>query len=482
MGSADSQVLLINPPLIAARPDFGNVGVFSVVGNLIVRCINPGILSIASYLDAQGYKVRILDLSEESDFSSLLECLEKDTPWVAGISCSTGFNYLSSIECSRIIRQLCPETLIIAGGQHIGPLGTTALRECPWLDVVVKYEGELVTEQLLEHYARRGRACDLSVVPGIAFRQGDSLIDNAALPKLLDLNDAPFLNYELYPNFRKFNPYVEESRGCPHRCRYCLSNFTNLGAIRVKRYDRFLAELDHAVHLYGTEPLYPILASTFGINAENTLRIAEGMRGLGIRWNTEFRVDNPWPEYLGELYHSGLRILSVGLESASPEVLHRMGRTRNPPAYIEQAQKLIERVSQLGDLMLKVKIMFYAGETPRTIRETLQFLLRNADGITEMQFSPVFAFPGAPFTVDFPALEAECGCSLVRTADWEKLHLYPVNLSRYFGFREISAFSNTLERIFSPEHSYYDVNQYTYGLADEDGIRVGLQGKFFSSL
>jgi len=453
---------------------------FYVVENLIVRCINPGILSIASYLDTKDYRVEILDMSEDTDFSALTSGLKEEMPWIVGVSRSTGFNYLSSMECARIAKQLCPEALVIAGGQHVGPLGMIAPEECPWFDVVVKYEGELVTEQLLEQYGRQGSEYDCSAIPGIAYRHDGRIAETRGYPGLLDLNEAPFPNHELYPDFRKFNPYVEESRGCFFHCRYCTSNFTNEGVIRVKKHDRFLAELEHALALYGTGPIYPkLLASTFGTNVENTLRIAEGIGDLGIRWTSGFRVDSPWAKYLDELYRSGFRICSAGLESASAEILERMGKTRKPTVYLERAQRLIDAVSRHDGLMLKIKIMFYIGETPKTIKESLHFLLKNSHGIAEVQCPPVFAFPGVPFLQNLSDLEVECGCSLIRRGDWERVHIYPVKPSRYFTFEEIAGLSNTLEEIFSPEHIYYEVNQYTYGLEDEDEIREnGRKGSF----
>lgn len=469
---SDRHLLLVNPPEAATRPEAGNTGTLYIPGNQIVRCINPGILSIATHIHSKGYEVEIVDLLESASLDPLTKVLTHQQPWVIGISCSHGFNYLSTLECARHARTLSPDSLIVVGGQHAGPLGKMVLAECEEIDVVVKYEGELPTEKLVSHFSRWGRKKPPSHIPGIVFRDQDGKIkENSELPEFLDLNEMPFLEFELYPNFRRFNPYVEESRGCFFGCNYCLANHMNLSQIRVKRSDRFLAELRNTIKLYGQEPLYPILASTFGTQVGNTLEIIEGMRDLGIQWTTELRVDGAWPRYINSMYNSGFRIATIGLESASPEILLRMNKTKHPEKYILQAQELINKSANYEDLLLKFNIIFYIGETPLTVRSTLSFLLPNAENLAAVRFSPLFGFPGTPFLDNFDDYSKRFGASLIDTGFWSQTHIYPINVSNYFSFEECASFSNTLEKLFTDSEVYFKANQYTYGLEDVDGIK-----------
>jgi len=469
---SDLHLLLVNPPETASRPDDGNTGTLYIADNQIVRCINPGILSIASYIQAKGNNVEIIDLLECTDLAPLQEALTQQQPWIIGISCSHGFSYLSTLACAKLARNLCPDSLIVVGGQHVGPLGKIVLTESEGIDIVVKYEGELPTEKLISHFARHGRKVPPNHVPGIVYREPNGKIgENFEPPEFLDLNDMPYLAFELYPNYKTFNPYVEESRGCFFKCDYCLANYTNLSRIRVKRSDRFLDELKHTIALYGKDPLYPILASTFGTRVQNTLQIADGMRDLGIRWTTEFRIDSAWPKYLDAMYNSGFRIATIGLESASPEILLRMNKTKQPDRYLDHAQKLVDTSANYDDLLLKFNIILYIGETPKTIRETLTFLLRNADKLAAVRFSPLFGFPGTPFLDNFEKYSQQFGATLITDGHWGQTHISPVNISRYFSFEECSTFSNTLEKLFTDDKVYFEANQYTYGLEDVDEIK-----------
>jgi len=457
----DLHLLLINPPQTHIPPPAGNTGVLYNPEGLIIKCMNPGILSIASYIHSKGYNVKILDMQGEDVFLTLERVLEHYRPWVVGISCTYGFAYLPSLECAKVARRLCPDSLVIMGGQHVGALGRIVLHECPELDIVAQREGEIPTHKLVQHYERWSRTRKYENIPGIVFRHKGEIYENRESSNLLvDLNKLPFFNFELWPKFRNYMPYIEESRGCPFRCKFCTSGFVNMGKLRIKKHNKFLEELKYTIDLYGNEITYPILASSFGLNIQNTLKILEGMKHFGIKWTTELRIDSPWEKYLKEMYFSGFRIASIGLESGSPEILLRMGKTKNPTFYMSRAQQLIDMAVRYADLSLKFNIIFYIGEKPSTIRQTMSFLLKNSDRISAVRFSPLFVFPGVPLFSEFKKYEKKFGASLIKEGYWEKIHTYPVNVSKYFGFEELGVLSNIFEKIFTNEAEYH--KRYTH--------------------
>lgn len=475
-------LVLINPPDIGNRPPVANTGTLFLSNNQIVRCINPGILSIASYIKSRGKEVEIIDLLDSLNLDKLVNGLANKSPWLIGISCSNGFSYLSALECAKIARQICTDSMIVIGGQHVGPLGRVVLEDSQDIDVVVKFEGEIPVEELINHYGKYGKKLPPKSVQGIVYRDSEGVInENKGISKLVDLDSMPYLDFELYPEYKKYAPYVEESRGCSFQCNFCLSNYTNLSTIRIKSHQRFLDELKHTINLYGKEPIYPILASTFGTKFDNTKAIVNGLKDLGICWTTELRVDGLWKKIAEEMYRSGFRIATLGLESASPSILLRMNKTRNPQKYLEHAQQMIDIASKFNELLLKINIIFYLGETPSTVRETLAFLMQNANKLSATRFSPLFGFPGSPFLTNFDRFEKLLGASLISDSFWGETHIYPVNISKYFKFQETSFLSNTLEKIFTNEEQYFFANQYTYGLENTEKIeKTVIQGRYKS--
>ncbi len=332
-------LLLINPPVgILEKPDYLTKGTFL---DYKMECINPGILSIASYVVSKGFSVKIIDLSISDNFDELNAFLEKGKAKIIGVSSTCAYDYLESLHCIKLAHEKSPESLLLMGGQHAGPLGKIVFSDSKYLDILCLFEGEDVTVKLLERVnSGNYKFGDLN---GIIYRQRDSAIifENRETPYLVPLDDMPVPNYELYPNYLRFTPYVEESRGCPFKCSYCVNSFYNRPA-RVKSNEVFLRDLDHAISLYGQDRLYAFLAANFGMQGDKTSKLLDELKKRGVCWGTEIRVDNPWETYIDKLYAAGMRTIGIGMESASPEILLRMKKTSNPKRYLSKAVSFIK--------------------------------------------------------------------------------------------------------------------------------------------
>ena len=96
-----------------------------------------------------------------------------------------------------------------------------------------------------------------------------------------------------------------------------------------------------------------------------------------VEWRTQSRIDVFDPDLLPILTEAGLRIIDLGLESASPKLLSLMNKTDTPTEYINKANKIIEKVSEFPNLKLKINLIFFPGETAYTLRETLEFIFKH---------------------------------------------------------------------------------------------------------
>jgi len=292
-------VLLVNPPMLLEKPDFGQAGALFSPENLKMAAINPGLLSIATYLDSKGIPVTICDLSITEDFNNLRQMIENTKPDIIGVSSMSAFDYIETLNCLKIAAEEKPQALRVAGGQHIGMLGISAFSDSPELQVLVKNEGEKVMEDIVLHIQNNQ---SLSDIAGIVVRNDTKIYDNPHISDLVNLDNIPPLKYELYPNFRQFTPFVEESRGCPARCEYCTSTRMNHGKIRYKTTEHFEIEINRAIDLWGKDYIFAILAASFGMRPKATLKIAEVLSRTNVRWTTEFRADCNWKVSLDQLY------------------------------------------------------------------------------------------------------------------------------------------------------------------------------------
>lgn len=438
-------LLMVNPPtLVVEKPDYLISG---TLFQYTVDNINPGILSIASYLFEKGISVKIIDLSIAKNFEQLEEYLKINSPRIIGVSSTCCYDYLESLKCLEISKRLSPESFLLVGGQHGGTLGRTIFEDFSYLDLLSIYEGERVTEQIVEILNGNGSFYDLK---GVIYndKSNGKIYENYEMPELVDLNDMPPPHFELYPNYSYFTPFVEESRGCPKKCKYCVNSLYKDRPYRYKSAEKFIRDLDHTISFFGTKPFYAVLSANFGVNPKNTERLLDELRKRNIFWSTELCVENPWETYIDKLYDAGLRLMGTGIESASEEILLRMNKTKNPVAYLERASQLIIKASNLG-LNPTLNIMCYIGENQSTIKDTLKFLLKLQKYIHRADAFSVFEFPGTELSRNLELYQKEYGCSRVITEYTYKTHSYPLNISSEINFELSNYYCALIKYLFT---------------------------------
>jgi radical SAM superfamily enzyme YgiQ (UPF0313 family) len=125
-------------------------------------------------------------------------------------------------------------------------------------------DGDVAVRQLAASIANRTKVEVRGVVAlstGEAFRREFT-------PRVALDDEASFLLYELYPEFRRFWPVIEESRGCPYRCSFCANSFHRPPAIAFKSPRILIDELRRVYALYrGDGPLPVVLMTSLDSHA-----------------------------------------------------------------------------------------------------------------------------------------------------------------------------------------------------------------------
>lgn len=426
-----------------------DIGTLGLPKDSLVRCINPGILSLAGWLDAKGHAVQIIDLIDtDGTLHGVDDQVRSADPKVIGISCMTGFAYGRVRELVTLVRAAAPRALIVLGGQHVGPQALTVIDDVPDIDGVVMYEGEWVLEEIVRRVRSGG---DVAGVPGTAIQLANGVSVNAQYPPQIPLDDMPMPAYQLYPAYETFVPFVEESRGCFARCEYCITPFTNEYRIRRKRVERILDEIDLTLDAWGSNAAtYPLalLASTFGSHTGQALELVDGIGQRGVRWTTELRGDSRLTHHLDRIAASGAEGLYFGMESASPTQLRRMDKARNAERYLTQISDILARSRALDSMLLKIGLMFYVGEDQSTLDETWSFLESRGEDIKWVSMSPLFVFHGTPLFHRFAEYATTYGSSLHTDGLWAQMRAYPVNPSGTMSFDDSVSFARSVEAAF----------------------------------
>jgi len=150
-----------------------------------------------------------------------------------------------NFELARRIKERNPSCITIFGGPEIQLQNKTLFLQNPFMDYVVKLEGEYVFKDLLENLDTPEH------IKGILINRNGAVIDTGEPTRITDLSSlpSPYLSgvfdglVEDYPDV-EWNATLETNRGCPYSCTFC--DWGSLTYSKVKKFelDRVYAELE----------------------------------------------------------------------------------------------------------------------------------------------------------------------------------------------------------------------------------------------
>src|SRR4030042_7001831 len=181
-----------------------------------------GLAYIAAALEKEGVDVQVLDLLvAQYSPQGLRKRLREYQPHFVAATCST-LNYHIASRILRVCQSFDPELTTLIGGPHVSFTAKEVIEEAPWIDVVVRGEGEHTLVDLLNALAT-GR--DLAQVSGIAYRKNGDALLTSPRPLIKDLDRLPHPARHLLPlsKYRALKAPcpVITTRGCPFGCIFC---------------------------------------------------------------------------------------------------------------------------------------------------------------------------------------------------------------------------------------------------------------------
>lgn len=424
--------------------------------------IEVGLLSIASHLRAHGLQVTLVNMSSGRSLQDLREDIVGMQPRLVGIACMSGFAYPALKTYCSLAKSIDKKIFTFTGGQHAGPLNLVALKEIPDLDCVVRHEGEGSTLALCDVVVHH--IGTLASIPGISFRLDGNLISSHGQGTQVPLDEIADLDYEMFPGFLGFVPRLEESRGCPFDCSFCSNASTFTFRVRYKSVDRLIRELQSIYHQYKEPDVlrFYLIAKNYGLDRDLTLEFAKSVRSLPFRveWRTQTRGDIIDPDIVHTLSDSGLRVLDLGLETASPRMVRLINKAANPEQYLKKTEAVFEAVAKLPKTKLKINLVFHPGETAETLAETLAFLFKWREKIDAVTAAPVMVDPGAPLWNNLAFFETHFGTRRIINAFWDSLHTYPVNPSADLTFEQSNVMANLIAKMFQSKEAYFETRLF----------------------
>jgi radical SAM superfamily enzyme YgiQ (UPF0313 family) len=329
--------------------------------------------------------VQILEFTTTVEAEDVARQILENEPDVVGLSCYV-WNIVTLMAVTRRIKEVQPDIKIVLGGPEVGPLASSVLHTHPYIDVVVKGEGEVPFSEIVDALIKGE---DLDQVRGIAFRRGGEICETAEALVLKDLNKIPSPHLIPYGNYKGRTICIETQRGCVFNCNFCFYN-KDL-SIRNRRFslDRVKEEISFWLN-QEVDYIY-LMDPVFNLNAARTKEICRFVAEHNHRkipFHTEV-----WAEFIDEemaqlFQEANFRFLEVGLQTTDDAVLSTVERRLNLKRFIDGIGHL-KKFNIYFELQL---IYGLPGETRTSFKRSLDFAASFEP--PKLEVFPLMVLPG----------------------------------------------------------------------------------------
>ncbi|MBK6469553.1 MAG: magnesium-protoporphyrin IX monomethyl ester anaerobic oxidative cyclase [Betaproteobacteria bacterium] len=337
---------------------------------------------LTGYLKAGGYTdVHFVDaMTHHLDDDTVRAKIAELKPDIVGLTAITPAIYKAE-RLLQVAKEVNPAIVTVLGGIHGTFMYPQVLKEAPWIDAIVRGEGEQVFLNFVRAVDDGNWARDRNTVRGIAYldkSQGEAgkVVATPAEPSIKDLDritpDWGILEWDKYiyipmnrrvaiPNF---------ARGCPFTCTFC-SQWKFWRDYRIRDPKLVVDEIESLVKDHGVG--FFILADEEPtIHRKKFIQFCEELieRKLDVLWGINTRVtDILRDEKLLPMFRkAGLVHVSLGTEAAAQLKLDRF----NKETTIEQNKKAIRLLRENGIVSEAQFIVGLENETAETLEETYQ--------------------------------------------------------------------------------------------------------------
>ncbi len=339
---------------------------------------------ITGYLKAGGYQdvVFVDAMTHHLTDEQVRQRIVEVAPDIVGCTAITPAIYKAE-RLLQIAKEVNPAIVTVLGGIHGTFMYPQVLKEAPWIDAIVRGEGEQVFLNLVCAVDAGRWPQDRQSVRGLAFLETPNtagpVVSTPAEPPIEDLDriqpDWGILQWDQYiyipmgvrvaiPNF---------ARGCPFTCTFC-SQWKFWRDYRIRDPKKVVDEIeglvrDHQVGFFILADEEPT------IHRKKFIAFCEELieRKLPVLWGINTRVtDILRDEKLLPMFRkAGLIHVSLGTEAAAQLKLDRF----NKETTIAQNKKAIKLLRDAGIVTEAQFIVGLENETAETLEETYRMAM-----------------------------------------------------------------------------------------------------------
>ncbi len=361
-----------------------------------------GLLYVATCLKEAGHNVRIFDNGPQG-FSAerLVHWIKSQDPDLVGFTTLT-ITTLFADKVAKLLKEELPEIPVVYGGYHATINHRRILKEQPFVDFVVRGEGETIVVELADAL-ESGK--NIEGIRGISFRENGRIHVNQDSPLTEDINSISFpdrslLQHEYLGVINGFRTTIEKfttivsSRGCPYNCTFCAASVHGRRKWRGRSPENIMEELSYLSD-QGFGQIY-FVDDSFTVKSSRVIELCRQMKkeDLDMYWATETRVNLAEKEMLRTMKQSGCTGLYFGIESAIPWILEYYRKRIT----LQMAKQAIKNCNDVGMDSFASFILGAPGETLAEIWATIMFASKI--GVDFPDFHILGAGPGMPIWDD----------------------------------------------------------------------------------
>lgn len=311
-----------------------------------------GLMYLAAMLVKAGFRPTIIDQTVDNDWHENIVQALKKKPICVGITSMSGKMIMNGINICRFISDQS-DVPIVWGGAHptLEPESTAADE---LIDAVVIGEGEQTFLELVNSYAGSG---EISGINGLAYKE-NGIIKYTTPRERYNLDSLPPLPFHLvdiekYRGVRDLVTFFnftndlafsyETSRGCTHRCQYCVQSITKM-KWRGMSPEKLIDDLQYMIKTFRVRS-FAFIDDNFFVDFDRAEKIMKMIlaKNLRIEFFADIRCDSVCKIDIGLLKlveKAGCRTLGIGVESGSDRILRYLHKGEKRATMIEANRKL----------------------------------------------------------------------------------------------------------------------------------------------
>lgn len=305
------------------------------------------------------------------------------------------------------------KAIIIFGGCHATVAPEDSLNHC---DFIVRNEGEAATLELLDALENNRDTTDIK---GISFRDDSGLFHHNPNHEFMHNLDQP-VDISIIDGYPKNHlgrflweaitrcqipkislPVAQSSRGCVHKCKFCMVKYELGSEYRERSPDVVLDEVDRAFNFLGSRTIF-FVDNDFTHNTDHALSILQpliskydGHFNLYIFSRVELARK---PRLLDALSKIDNVYIGVGFESTNDTTLSQFSKGQTQGDFEKNVQILHKHGLNIHGLF----IFGADADTETSLTRTVNFALESK--LYTVGFSALYDIPGKEKTTGIPQI------------------------------------------------------------------------------